>query len=133
MRTTLSWQTVPGFYQPCYRRMFPFASRKGRGVFTSFSGVQKFQVLLLLNFIYLSKNFRWFFCLFFSYSSPHRPEISSNKTFSFLIYTEVDIGDLFMVKLQWEKDTFFSWSDWWTPFTFDIQRIRMKSGETQKK
>ncbi|XP_030093085.1 lipoprotein lipase [Serinus canaria] len=61
------------------------------------------------------------------------PEVSSNKTFSFLIYTEVDIGDLFMVKLQWEKDTFFSWSDWWTPFTFDIQRIRMKSGETQKK
>nr|XP_030113760.2 lipoprotein lipase isoform X2 [Taeniopygia guttata] len=61
------------------------------------------------------------------------PEVSSNKTFSFLIYTEVDIGDLLMVKLQWEKDTFFSWSDWWTPFTFDIQRIRMKSGETQKK
>ncbi|XP_075382735.1 lipoprotein lipase isoform X2 [Mycteria americana] len=61
------------------------------------------------------------------------PEVSSNKTFSFLIYTEVDIGDLLMLKLQWEKDTFFSWSDWWTPFTFDIQRVRVKSGETQKK
>ncbi|NXE57677.1 LIPL lipase, partial [Casuarius casuarius] len=61
------------------------------------------------------------------------PEISSNKTFSFLVYTEVDIGDLLMLKLQWEKDTFFSWSDWWTPFTFDIQRVRVKSGETQKK
>lgn len=59
--------------------------------------------------------------------------MSSNKTFSFLIYTEVDIGDLLMLKLQWEKDTFFSWSDWWTPFTFDIQRVRVKSGETQKK
>ncbi|NXO63467.1 LIPL lipase, partial [Phainopepla nitens] len=25
------------------------------------------------------------------------------------------------------------WKYWWTPFTFDIQRIRVKSGETQKK
>ncbi|NWI92313.1 LIPL lipase, partial [Pitta sordida] len=25
------------------------------------------------------------------------------------------------------------WADWWTPFTFDIQRVRVKSGETQKK
>lgn len=99
----------------------------------SFSGVQKFQVLLLLNFLCLSKSFRGFFRLFVFSSPPHRPEVSSNKTFSFLIYTEVDIGDLLMLKLQWEKDTFFSWSDWWTPFTFDIQRVRVKSGETQKK
>uniref|UniRef100_A0A8C0UKK3 Lipoprotein lipase n=1 Tax=Cyanistes caeruleus TaxID=156563 RepID=A0A8C0UKK3_CYACU len=66
-------------------------------------------------------------------SSLSLQEFQAVFYFIFLIYTEVDIGDLLMLKLQWEKDTFFSWSDWWTPFTFDIQRIRVKSGETQKK
>lgn len=58
---------VPGFYQPCCRRMFPFVSTKGRGVFASFSGVQKFQILLLLNFLCLSKNFRWVFLNLFAF------------------------------------------------------------------
>ncbi|XP_014375053.1 lipoprotein lipase isoform X2 [Alligator sinensis] len=61
------------------------------------------------------------------------PEISTNKTYSFLVYTEVDIGDLLRLSLQWERDSFFSWTEWWTSFTFDIHRVRVKAGETQKK
>uniref|UniRef100_A0A8C5LT05 Lipoprotein lipase n=1 Tax=Leptobrachium leishanense TaxID=445787 RepID=A0A8C5LT05_9ANUR len=61
------------------------------------------------------------------------PEISTNKTFSFLLYTETDIGDLLMVKLKWEKDSYFSLSSWFISYSYDIQRIRVKSGEFQKK
>ncbi|XP_067409401.1 lipoprotein lipase isoform X2 [Emydura macquarii macquarii] len=61
------------------------------------------------------------------------PEISTNKTYSFLVYTEVNIGDLLMLSLQWEKESIFSWSDWWTSSAFNIQRVRVKAGETQKK
>uniref|UniRef100_A0A8C8S2P3 Lipoprotein lipase n=1 Tax=Pelusios castaneus TaxID=367368 RepID=A0A8C8S2P3_9SAUR len=62
------------------------------------------------------------------------PEISTNKTYSFLVYTEVNIGDLLMLTLQWEKESIFSWSDWWTSsYAFNIQRVRVKAGETQKK
>ncbi|XP_053559191.1 lipoprotein lipase [Bombina bombina] len=61
------------------------------------------------------------------------PEISTNKTYSFLLYSEIDIGDLLMLKMQWEKDSYFSWSDWFTTYAYDIQRIRVKSGELQKK
>ncbi|XP_066469683.1 lipoprotein lipase [Tiliqua scincoides] len=59
------------------------------------------------------------------------PEISANKTHSFLVYTEMDIGDLLMVKLQWEQDSYFSY--FWSPPKFGIQRLRVKAGETQKK
>ncbi|XP_060093077.1 lipoprotein lipase [Heteronotia binoei] len=61
------------------------------------------------------------------------PEISTNKTFSFLIYTAVDIGDLLIVRLEWEKDSIFNLKDWWNTPEFAIQRVRVKSGETQKK
>ncbi|XP_007662673.1 lipoprotein lipase [Ornithorhynchus anatinus] len=61
------------------------------------------------------------------------PEISTNKTYSFLVYTEVDIGELLMLKLQWEKDSIFSWSGWWSSAAFDIEKVRVKAGETQKK
>ncbi|XP_007425898.1 lipoprotein lipase [Python bivittatus] len=61
------------------------------------------------------------------------PEISTNKTSSFLVYTEDDLGDLLMVKLQWEKDSFFSLSNWWDIPEFSIRVVRIKAGETQKK
>ncbi|KAM4809206.1 lipoprotein lipase [Rhinophrynus dorsalis] len=61
------------------------------------------------------------------------PEISTNKTYSFLIYTEVDIGDLLMLKMEWKKDSYFSFSDWFTTYSYGIQKIRVKSGEFQKK
>ncbi|XP_029792791.1 lipoprotein lipase isoform X3 [Suricata suricatta] len=61
------------------------------------------------------------------------PEVSANKTYSFLIYTEVDIGELLMLKLKWRSDSYFSWSDWWSSPGFTIEKIRVKAGETQKK
>ena len=61
------------------------------------------------------------------------PEVSTNKTYSFLIYTEVDIGELLMMKLKWISDSYFSWPDWWSSPSFVIERIRVKAGETQKK
>ncbi|XP_054843592.1 lipoprotein lipase [Eublepharis macularius] len=61
------------------------------------------------------------------------PEISTNKTFSFLVYTAVDIGDLLIVTMKWEKESIFNLKYWWNTPEFSIQRIRVKSGETQKK
>ncbi|XP_010590709.1 lipoprotein lipase [Loxodonta africana] len=61
------------------------------------------------------------------------PEVSTNKTYSFLIYTEVDVGELLMMKLKWNSDSYFSWSRWWSSPTFAIDKIRVKAGETQKK
>lgn len=61
------------------------------------------------------------------------PVLKGNTTFSFLITTDVDIGDLMIVKLRWEKDTIISWSDWWGSNKFYIRKMRIKSGETQSK
>ncbi|NP_001166449.1 lipoprotein lipase precursor [Cavia porcellus] len=61
------------------------------------------------------------------------PEVSANNTYSFLIYTEVDIGELLMLKLKWITESYFSWSSWWGRPTFTIEKIRVKAGETQKK
>uniref|UniRef100_A0A6J0UG58 Lipoprotein lipase n=1 Tax=Pogona vitticeps TaxID=103695 RepID=A0A6J0UG58_9SAUR len=61
------------------------------------------------------------------------PEITSNKTHSILVYTEVDIGELLIVKLQWTSDSIFTWSDWWNIPELGIKRVRVKAGETQKK
>ncbi|XP_018432339.1 PREDICTED: lipoprotein lipase isoform X2 [Nanorana parkeri] len=69
--------------------------------------------------------------------SENRPlqiaEMSTNKTYSYLIYTELDVGELLMLKVRWDKESFFSLSDWFTTYAFDIQKIRIKSGELQKK
>ncbi|KAE8294211.1 Lipoprotein lipase [Larimichthys crocea] len=59
--------------------------------------------------------------------------LDTNTTISFLITTDVDIGDLMIVKLRWEKDTLISWSDWWGSSQFHIRKLRIKSGETQSK
>uniref|UniRef100_A0A667YG18 Lipoprotein lipase n=1 Tax=Myripristis murdjan TaxID=586833 RepID=A0A667YG18_9TELE len=61
------------------------------------------------------------------------PELNGNSTVSFLLTTDVDIGDLMIVKLRWEKDAFFSWSDWWGHSSFHIRKMRIKSGEKQSK
>ncbi|XP_041085731.1 lipoprotein lipase-like [Polyodon spathula] len=61
------------------------------------------------------------------------PDMSTNKTISFLVTTDVDIGDLLMVKMKWEKDSYFGWSDWWGRNNFNIRKLRVKAGETQEK
>ncbi|XP_017262832.1 lipoprotein lipase [Kryptolebias marmoratus] len=61
------------------------------------------------------------------------PALKDNTTFSFLITTDVDIGDLMMVKLRWEKDTIISWSNWWGSNKFHLRKLRIKCGETQSK
>lgn len=66
-------------------------------------------------------------------ASPRRPVLSSNATVSFLLTTDVDVGDLMIVKLRWEKDAIISWSDWWGSSKVHIRKLRIKSGETQSK
>uniref|UniRef100_A0A8C6Q5U1 Lipoprotein lipase n=1 Tax=Nothobranchius furzeri TaxID=105023 RepID=A0A8C6Q5U1_NOTFU len=61
------------------------------------------------------------------------PMLNDNSTLSFLITTDVDIGDLMIVKLQWEKDAILSWSDWWGSSQFHLRKLRIKCGETQSK
>ncbi|KAG7283701.1 hypothetical protein CRUP_020474 [Coryphaenoides rupestris] len=61
------------------------------------------------------------------------PALDGNSTVSFLLTTDTDIGDLMIVKLRWEKDAIFSWSDWWGSSKFHIRKLRIKSGETQSK
>ncbi|XP_075944711.1 lipoprotein lipase [Anarhichas minor] len=61
------------------------------------------------------------------------PVLNGNTTLSFLITTDVNIGDLMIVKLRWEKDTIISWSNWWGSSKFHIRKLRIKSGETQSK
>lgn len=64
---------------------------------------------------------------------PCRPVLNSNTTVSFLLTTDVDVGDLMIVKLRWEKDSIISWSDWWGSSKVHIRKLRIKSGETQSK
>ncbi|XP_015249924.1 lipoprotein lipase isoform X1 [Cyprinodon tularosa] len=61
------------------------------------------------------------------------PTLDGNTTLSFLITTDVDIGDLMIVKIRWEKDAFFSWSDFWGSSKFHLRKLRIKCGETQSK
>ncbi|KAM9849375.1 lipoprotein lipase [Aulostomus maculatus] len=61
------------------------------------------------------------------------PVMNGNTTLSFLVTTDVDIGDLMIVKLRWEKDALISWSDWWGSSKFHIRKLRVKSGEKQSK
>ncbi|XP_043576761.1 lipoprotein lipase-like [Chiloscyllium plagiosum] len=78
------------------------------------------------------------------------PEILVNRTHSFLVHTDVDIGELLMVKLKWESSSSI-WSSimgrvtnpfsvlmFWdsgkeTSDQLEIRKIRVKAGETQKR
>ncbi|XP_048833100.1 lipoprotein lipase [Brienomyrus brachyistius] len=61
------------------------------------------------------------------------PALNSNGTISFLLITEVDIGDLIMVNIKWEKDSLFTLYDFWGSKMFWVRKIRVKAGETQAK
>lgn len=77
--------------------------------------------------------------------SPRRVEkFGLNATNTFLVYTEEDLGDLLKIKLTWEG-TSRSWYNLWREFRsylsgsprpeqeLSIRRIRVKSGETQRR
>ncbi|KAG5286566.1 hypothetical protein AALO_G00016300 [Alosa alosa] len=59
------------------------------------------------------------------------PSMSSNTTISFLVASDVDIGELLMIKLKWERDSYLS--GFFGKNEFMIRRLRIKSGETQSK
>ncbi|XP_039622938.1 lipoprotein lipase isoform X1 [Polypterus senegalus] len=72
-----------------------------------------------------------------------KEKITPNKTQSFLLVTEVDLGELLMIQFRWEESASWSslsllkmFSTWWSgekvPDTsVPIHRIRVKSGEAQ--
>uniref|UniRef100_UPI00398EC033 lipoprotein lipase-like isoform X2 n=1 Tax=Pristiophorus japonicus TaxID=55135 RepID=UPI00398EC033 len=78
------------------------------------------------------------------------PEIVPNRTYSFLVHTEIDIGELLMVMLKWESSSSIwasilgkvpsPWSMWrfWDSSEqpsndLEIRKLRVKAGETQKR
>lgn len=73
-----------------------------------------------------------------------KEKITANKTHSFLLVTEKDVGDLLMLKFKWEETNRWSSSSmlkmvssWWgsDPDGADVQvhKIRVRAGETQQK
>ncbi|CAJ1060493.1 lipoprotein lipase [Xyrichtys novacula] len=71
-------------------------------------------------------------------------KISTNKTYSFLLVTEKDIGDLLMVKFKWEETNGWSassmmkmvsslWSGDSDSASVKVDKIRIRVGETQQK
>ncbi|XP_061470316.1 endothelial lipase [Rhineura floridana] len=71
-------------------------------------------------------------------------QIGLNYTNTFLVYTEEDVGDILKIKLTWEESS-QSWYSLWRELRtywsqsensskeLQIRRIRVKSGETQRK
>ncbi|XP_026201401.1 lipoprotein lipase [Anabas testudineus] len=73
-----------------------------------------------------------------------KEKIAPNKTHSFLLVTEKDIGDLLMLKFRWEETNGWSASSmlkmvssWWSGDTdsndVEVHKIRIRAGETQQK
>ncbi|CAL8320670.1 unnamed protein product [Arctogadus glacialis] len=57
-------------------------------------------------------------------------ELSANHTASFLVTSDVEVGELLRVNLQWESDSVFSF---FNTNQFTVHRMRVKAGETQAK
>uniref|UniRef100_A0A3Q4G3H3 triacylglycerol lipase n=1 Tax=Neolamprologus brichardi TaxID=32507 RepID=A0A3Q4G3H3_NEOBR len=73
-----------------------------------------------------------------------KEKILTNKTHSFLLVTEKDIGDLLMLKFKWEETNGWSASSmlkmvssWWSGSSdganVAVHKIRIRAGETQQK
>ncbi|XP_050950891.1 lipoprotein lipase isoform X1 [Labeo rohita] len=67
-------------------------------------------------------------------------KITANKTYSFLVVTEKDVGDLLMLKFRLEESTsplLNLLSSWWYGDSANsgaqVHKIRVRAGETQKK
>ncbi|KAM6958789.1 endothelial lipase [Aplochiton taeniatus] len=72
--------------------------------------------------------------------------VGLNLTNTFLVFTEEDIGDLLKIQLSWEgaadswralmkniKNSLWNWNSKPAKPVLEVRRIRVKSGETQKK
>ncbi|XP_037325001.2 lipoprotein lipase isoform X2 [Pungitius pungitius] len=73
-----------------------------------------------------------------------KEKIATNKTHSFLLVTEKDIGDLLMLTFRWEETNGWSASSvlkmvssWWSADSggtgAEVHKIRIRAGETQQK
>lgn len=73
-----------------------------------------------------------------------KEKIATNKTHSFLLVTEKDIGELLMLKFKWEEANGWSASNmlkmvssWWSgdsdSANMEVHKIRIRAGETQQK
>ncbi|XP_059927247.1 hepatic triacylglycerol lipase [Gadus macrocephalus] len=71
-------------------------------------------------------------------------EVSGNRTYAFLITLERDIGDLMMLRVQWQSTalwksvwtrmhTILPWGNMAAPPQLSVGRISVKVGETQKR
>ncbi|CDQ61882.1 unnamed protein product [Oncorhynchus mykiss] len=61
-------------------------------------------------------------------------EISGNKTYTFLITLDSDVGDLMMLKFRWEGSvTFNPWSSGGMRTKLTVGKICVKAGETQNR
>uniref|UniRef100_A0A671NV51 Lipoprotein lipase n=1 Tax=Sinocyclocheilus anshuiensis TaxID=1608454 RepID=A0A671NV51_9TELE len=59
------------------------------------------------------------------------PSMSTNSTVSFLLTSDKDIGELLMLNIRWEKDSYLY--GFFSTNQFMIRRMRIKSGETQSR
>ncbi|KAG9278658.1 lipoprotein lipase-like [Astyanax mexicanus] len=59
------------------------------------------------------------------------PSMITNTTISFLVTSDVDVGELLMLKVQWETDSYLP--NFFSANHFMIRRMRVKSGESQAK
>lgn len=70
--------------------------------------------------------------------------IVANRTHSFLLVTETDVGDLLMLRFRWEEASRWSSSSmlrmvssWWGADSHgadvQVRKIRVRAGETQQK
>ncbi|XP_041861900.1 lipoprotein lipase [Melanotaenia boesemani] len=73
-----------------------------------------------------------------------KERLTTNKTHSFLLVTEKDIGDLLTLKFKWEETKSWSASNllkmvssWWSgdsdSANMEVHKIRIRAGETQQK
>lgn len=73
-----------------------------------------------------------------------KEKITANKTHSFLLVTDKDVGDLLMLRFKWEETNRWSsssmmkmLSSWWSGDSDGadmlVHKIRVRAGETQQK
>ncbi|XP_066507968.1 lipoprotein lipase-like [Hoplias malabaricus] len=59
------------------------------------------------------------------------PSMVTNSTISFLVTSDVDVGEVMRLLIQWEMDSYLP--NFFSTNEFQIRRMRIKSGETQSK